>query len=214
MASTFVNYHLRCTNAHRVARIAEEIISTRAYVSPETDGWITICDETSQSLDPIELDRLAMEFSRRLETVLFTFLIPDIQVFAYHVFDNGDLLDEYNSTPELLGPVSDQARFRLAGHPSVILKHCRPGTALSEVQSILIRSQAGITGGFASSASAHDRAHRLAALLGIDHDHAIFSFEDLDTNLAPNAEQYTRIESRTFQRPLRRPIPRRLPPRG
>ena len=69
MASTFVNYHLRCTNASRVARIAEEIITTRAFVSPATDGWITVCDETSQSLDPIELDRLAMEFSRRLETL-------------------------------------------------------------------------------------------------------------------------------------------------
>jgi hypothetical protein len=214
MALTFINYHLRSTDGTAVTRIAEEIIHTRAFISPASGGWVTVCDESSQSLDPVEIDRLAMEFSRRLETALFTFLIPDIQVFAYHVFDTGDLIDEYNSTPELYGPISNEARFRLAGHPSIVLKHCRPGTLLSDVQSVLVRAQAGIAGGFASSASAHDRALRLATLLGIEHDHSIFSFEDLEANIAPHAEQYAKIESRTFQRPLRRTIPRRLPPKG
>jgi hypothetical protein len=213
MAITFINYHLRSADAAAVARIVRENITTCAFVSSCTDGWVTVCDETSESMEPSEIDRLATEFSRRLETILFTFLIPDSQVFAYHIFDNGDLIDEYNSTPELYGPISDEARSRLAGHPSVVLQHCRPGTQLVDIRSILIRAQAGTAGGFASTATAHDRAHRLAALLGINRARASYSFYDLEMNRVPG-EDFTKIEGTRYQqRPPRRPIPPRLPPR-
>jgi hypothetical protein len=214
MAITFVNYHLRANDAPAVARMAKEIISSRAFVSPATNRWVTVCDETSEAMDPAEIDRLATEFSKRLDTALFTFLIPDTQVFVYHLFNAGDLIDEYNSTPELDGPVTDETKARLAGRPSLVVQHCPPGTMLSAVQSVLVRSQAGMAGGFASSASAHDRAHRLADLLGIERVRATYSYYDLEMNRVSPSEQFTKVEGLRYQqRSPRRPIPPRLPPR-
>jgi hypothetical protein len=213
MAASFVNFHVKSEDAAAVARAAREIVYRRAMVSPSTNGWVTVCDETCESQETNEIDRLAREFSGRLQTALFTFLVPDYHVFAYYLFREGDLIDEYNSTPEQFGPIEEEALDRLAGKPSMVLRYCHNGATAADVKAILVRSQSGLTGGFGSSASALDRAHQLAGLLGIERARASINYFDLLRNRLQGGEEFTRVESNRLQRPLRKPIPPRIPPR-
>jgi len=120
MGLFFVNYHLKTTDNQAVETHLQELVSRRACVSPPKHGWVTVFDEASDSHDSAEIDRLARELSHRLQTVLIAFVVHDSQVFAYYLFDQGDLIDEYNSAPDYLShDLPEEARLRLAGQPAV-----------------------------------------------------------------------------------------------
>jgi hypothetical protein len=211
MGAFFVNYQIRCDDQAKVLTAIGELAQGRAYISPPKYGWVTVYDEISENQDAYEIGRLGSELSTKLETVVFAFLVNDSTMFVYYLFDNGDLLDEYNSNPP---PNHEHAeadqQVRFAGRPDILMNYCVPGTNRSDIEAALLRAESLVEGGFATSVHAEERLQALATALLMDELRASLGFIDFD-------HRRTRIpEGRDFQlidgRKLRRPSMRRIPP--
>jgi hypothetical protein len=83
MGVFFTNYQVHTKDAAACAKAIAEVIQARALVSDAKYGWISVYDETSESQDEHELERVAMELSSKLATEVFGFLLHDSDVFMY-----------------------------------------------------------------------------------------------------------------------------------
>jgi hypothetical protein len=211
MSASFVNYQIKAEDQAAVVAAASELVNGRAYISPSKTGWVTMYDENSEIQDAYEIGRLGSELSARLGTVVIAFLVQESSLFVYYLFDNGDLLDEYNSAPP---PASADAepdqKIRFTGRPEILLQYCAPGTNRSDLEIPLLRGDTLVEGGFASSVNAEERLHPLAAALRIDDLRIMLGFADFDRRKTTIADgsNFQKIDGRK----LRRSGPRRVPP--
>ncbi len=216
MRDSLVNYQIRSNDAASVARVAELVVAGRAYVSDVRGGWVTLYDQASQPNDFSQIDQMVGRLSAELSTVAFAFLVLSEDLFAYCLFDRGDLLDEFHSSPdESLGSLSDETRLRLGGHPKVILRQCRRGTQLADIEATLGWVKTGREGGFATAVSVGERLHHLATALGIDPVRATLGFDDFErlAGLLAELRGFEPIHGRRVSRSIRSVVPPRIPPR-
>lgn len=212
MASeTFVNFHVRSTDAAPVATAARELIQGRAYHTASVNGWVSLYDEVCERQDAYEIGRLAGELSARLSTAVLAFLVAEGSLFVYYLFQSGDLLDEYNSDP---APASEQAgvdpNHWFSGRPDVLAQFGPPGTDPARVGECLARAGVRREGGFASAVRADQRLRPLARLLAIDVARATTGFYEVDRK---RSGDFTRLDGRPLRNPFRGPVPPRVPPR-
>lgn len=213
MSEIAVSYHMKTNDAAAVVQAAKEIISSRAYVSPEKNGWVSLYDKLSETPDPREIDRIAHDLTVRITGGLFTFVLHD-GMFVYHLFDDGDLRDEYSSDPSYFGGlVSEEERKRWAGRPTVVAGYCAPGKQPADVEAALGRGHLLREGGFGAAVSAEARRRMMADLLGIDPARSILTFSSVEGKQATleDGDKFVRIDGKRAQPPWRGPIPPRMP---
>jgi hypothetical protein len=70
----------------------------QAFVAPSVDGYIVIFDKKADEREQA-LQSLAVDLSISFQNVAFAVLVHDGDVFAYWLYDVGQLLDNYNSAP-------------------------------------------------------------------------------------------------------------------
>jgi len=218
MGASFVNYHLRTSDADAVVHAAQERVAMRAYVSPaHHDGWVTLYDETSDTLGPSEVDRLSHDLSLALHVPLLAFLVDDSSLFAYYLFDDeGCLIDEYNSAPAMFAmPGSPDVHQRFAGQPVLLEQYCRPGADLVELHQTLSAGRNSVEGGFACTVPAEERVRQLAVLLGLHERRAMLGFNlfQMAPDTLHDARQFTLIHSRRRPRNPRNLVLPRIPPK-
>ena len=214
MGEFFVNYQIRSTDQSQVVAAAGELVQRRAYISPPANGWVTLYDENSDSQDAYEIGRIGSELSARLGTVVFAFIVHDSAMFLYYLFDNGDLLDEYNSTPPPNhAEAEEDQRNRFAGRPEILVNYCAPGTSRGDLEVALRRSDSLAEGGFASSVHAEERLHPLAKALQMDDLRTTLGFTDFDRRQIsiPQGPDFVKIDGRKMRRPSARRIPPPIP---
>jgi hypothetical protein len=214
MGVSFVNYQIRSNDQAAVVAAAGQLVQGRAFISPPLNNWVTLYDEASETQDAHEIGRVGSDLSTLLGSVVFAFIVSDSTLLVYYLFDNGDLLDEFHSTPV---PTSEHAdadqRFRFAGRPEILLNYCVPGTSRSDLEIPLMRSEALVEGGFASTVYAEERLHPLVKLLRMDDQRTTMGFIDFDRRHAAvsDARHYQRIDGRKFRRPVARRVPPPIP---
>ncbi|EAZ91816.1 hypothetical protein [Crocosphaera chwakensis] len=71
-----------------------------AYVSPTENDYTVVYDQKSEQ-DLKQLSDLANQISKDLTCLAFAILIYDESVFCYELYEQGKLLDEYNSNPDI-----------------------------------------------------------------------------------------------------------------
>src|SRR6188508_270909 len=104
MGSFFTNYQVRHENAGAVRDALVSIKrDVRAYISPAKNGWVTVYEEESDTQDDKVIRRIAMGLSRELSCGVFAFLVHDSDVLLYWLYRNGQIEDEFNSSPEYFG---------------------------------------------------------------------------------------------------------------
>ena len=212
MGAFFVNYQIKSNDQAKVVTAASELVQARAYVSPPKTGWITLYDEASDQQDAYQIGRLGSELSTKLETVVFAFIVNDSEMFLYYLFDNGDLLDEYNSTPPPTNEAADaDQKIRFAGRSEILINYCVPGTSRGDLEVILKRGESLAEGGFASSVYAEERLHPLASALQMDDLRTTLSYGDFDQQQAsiPQGRAFEKIDGKKSRRPT---SVRRIPP--
>jgi hypothetical protein len=216
MGAFFVNYQIRSTDQAAVADIAGQLVQIRGYVSPPKNGWVTLYDEASESQDAYEIGRVGSDLSAALNTAVFAFLVSDSTLFVYYLFENGDLNDEYHSTPVPTNAAAEaDQKNRFIGRPDLLLKYCLPGTTRSDVELPLLRGESLVEGGFASSMSAEERLHPLAAMLGMDDQRTSMGYIDFDRRWSsiPDGNLFQKIDGRKFNRTVKRRLPPNVPHR-
>ena len=216
MAASYVNYHVRSDDQAAVTAAAKGLVQGRAYLTPAGNGWVSLYDEISERQDAYEIGRLAGELSVLVSTAVFAFVVNADVLFVYYLFENGDLLDEYNSSP---APAAEAARVDpatwFAGRPELLVNYCAPGTGPQTLAGILARDDTRHESGFGSAVRAEQRLRPLAGALRIDIARAVRGFPDVDRRLSAitDGNRYVRLDGRPIKNPFRGPVPPRIPPR-
>lgn len=215
-SASFVNYQIRSEDSAAVAAAVSELIQARAYVSPAKSGWVSLYEEKSETQDAHEIGRLGMELSARLSTAVIAFLVSESTLFVYYIFENGDLVDEYHSTPPPNNALTEaDQRYRFMGRPDELLKFCAPGTQRQDIEQLLLRGDSLMEGGFAKSVNPEERLHPLATALQIDDLRIMLGFSAFDQlkNSIADGASFVKIDTRKIRRAATPRIPPRYPGR-
>ncbi len=214
MGSNFVNYQVKSVDAAAVVAAAGGLVQGRAYVSPVKNGWVTLYDERSETQDAYEIGRIGEELSLKLGTAVMAIVVNNSTLMVYYLFDNSDLLDEYNSSPPPINPAAEaDQHYRFAGRPEILLNYCPPGTQRSLIEKALHRGDALVEGGFATNIFAEERLRSLTAALRIDETRATAGFNDFERRYStfPESGQFTAVGGKPMKPLQIRRIPPQIP---
>jgi hypothetical protein len=98
MGSFYTNITLRTDRLDDVVEVLHDL-ERDAYVSQPQKGCLVVFDKECEEQDVDTIKRLASALSSRLKTPALGVLNHDDDILMYVLYDNGKLLDEYNSSP-------------------------------------------------------------------------------------------------------------------
>lgn len=82
----------------------EEILKAfrgrQAYISPTVDGNTVVYDEQCEEQSPAVLTDLSSKLSKELNCLVLIVLNHDDDILFYRLYNKGELVDEYCSSPE------------------------------------------------------------------------------------------------------------------
>lgn len=138
MGASFTNYQVLAKSASKIKKALEPLVKSRAYVSPEKNGWVTVYDESSDDQNEAVITHIATELSKSLVTTVLACLVHDSDIAAYWLYQSGALTDEFNSAPDYFGnEVDDKTRARLSGNSDVLLPLCVASTTREEIEAVI-----------------------------------------------------------------------------
>ena len=167
MGAFFTNCNVRTKDTAKCAKALASSISSRALMTDSKHGWITVYDAESESQNINILRHLANELSEKLKTVAIGILIHDSDILQYLVYENGKLVDQFDSKPDYSGPVSDAQKKEWRGHFSKLLPYAAKGTALSDFKRVAEKE----------CVFEEERVGEFSKLLGIDPSRAGTGFK-------------------------------------
>lgn len=185
MGSFVVNIHVRTDDCESVGRLLHEIDCRRIWIAGPHDDWVTIWEEQASEQNTDLIQEICRHVSRAMETTVIAFLVHDSDIFCYWLYEFGQLKDEYNSAPGYWGEDVDEES--LAGNRSILVKYCRPGTAIAQLDEILAQwTQEDLSQGrMPDFVFAEDRLRALAPLLGLSEHCANVDFRDIGRDIQP-----------------------------
>ena len=98
MGNFYTNVTVRGPDREQVVAAAEEL-GYCAFVSHTDAGLTVVCEERSDTQDPDVWRDVARQLSLKLRCPALAMLNHDDDVLIYALYQNGTLLDEYNSFP-------------------------------------------------------------------------------------------------------------------
>jgi ankyrin repeat protein len=165
MGVSFTNYQVRTRSVSRCAQAIEEIATSRALVTDQKNGWVTIYDEASDAQDIREIRSVAKCLSAKTSSSVLALLVHDSDVFLYLLYDHGRLVDQFDSHPGYFGAVSAAQRKKWSGHFARLAK-LAPRATTAAIREALT----------APRAFAEERASQFARLMGIERSRAVLGF--------------------------------------
>ena len=139
-------------------------------------GWTTLYEERASQQDEEWIRELAGELSRDLHVAAFAFMVHDSDIACYWLFDDGKLVDEYNSFPDYFNmDAAGEPSGPSGGRPDVLVRYCRTGVREKQLAAILTEDAT-----FAESV-----IEKLAKAVGIDPDRALGDFRHADDDEGP-----------------------------
>jgi hypothetical protein len=170
MGASFTNLHIRNASPPAICSTLLKLTPSRAYVSPPSNGWVTVYPEATEDQNEKTLCAFASGLSRTLKTDVLGVLVHHSDIAAYWLYRNGVLIDEFNSAPDHFGEyVDEQTRARLRGDTDVLLPLCVDGTTSAQLDEVLHPADGPPT-------FAEEIVTDLAKLLGIDDARASLGF--------------------------------------
>ena len=190
MGAFYGSVHVRAADAATVLPHVEYVAKTkraRFLVAPSLGGWVAVYPE-----DGGQDQRVGAALAKRIGGHVVWVSVHDDDVFAYAVWKDGKLLDEYNSCPDCFGKVTAAKRKRMAGDPSAFAE-LLPADATAE---------------FVKRALSGDAATQLEAFarhLGLPH--VLTSYDYLmngETEDVPEFSRFVHVPDRAAELTSRR----------
>jgi predicted transcriptional regulator len=117
MGGFYDSIHVRTDAYESIKDILKDFAKQKGYkfyLSPPINGWISFFP------DKYGDEQLADMLAKHLEFDFFRLLVHDDDVFCYWYYQDGNVMDEYNSCPDYFGEeVTEEERERLKGRPEV-----------------------------------------------------------------------------------------------
>jgi hypothetical protein len=98
MGNFYVNHTVRAPQ-DRVTTLLEREGHT-AFMSPTVNGYTVVCDRHCDDQDMSAIRSLGRKLSASLNSPVVAFLNHDDDVLCYWLFEEGELIDEFNSCPD------------------------------------------------------------------------------------------------------------------
>src|SRR5262245_6134532 len=169
------NVHFRTTDDKALAASLSRRGVTRYRVAPDKGGWTSLYEERASQQDDGWIRDLAGGLSRDLHVAAVAFLIHDSDIACYWLYDDGRLLDDFNSCPGYFDDDADGPGPRSGGRPDVLSRYCRAGVRQEDLAAILAEE----------ALFAETLIEKLAAALGIDPGRAIADYRHADDDGGP-----------------------------
>jgi len=174
MGAFFTNLQIRNASTQAICASLPKVTQSRAYVSPQANGWVTVYPEATEDQNEKTMCAIARGLSKTLKTDVLGFLVHDSDIAMYWLFHDGALTDEFNSAPDYFGEgVDGKTCARVRGNPDALLPLCVDGTSRAQLDEILHPPDGAPT-------FAEDIIIELAKLLGIDDTRASLGFNYFD----------------------------------
>jgi hypothetical protein len=167
MGAFFTNYHVRKVDAEACAKALTTLISSRALVTDSKNGWTTVYDEQSESQDDNVLHRLAKALSSKLKTTVIAMMVHDSDIFVYLIYENGKLVDQFDSKPDYFGPVSETQKKEWRGDFAKLLPYAKKKASAQDFKCVAEKKMV----------FEEERVGEFAQLLGIDPSRARTGFK-------------------------------------
>lgn len=135
MGNFYTNYTLRGPSQQAVVAA---LAGRSAFVTPAQDGCVVVFDEESDEQNTDVITGLASQLSRELSCAVLAVLNHDDDILWYQLFQNGELSDEYDSSPDYFEPLAEPSAP--AGGDAQKLCSAFGASAVAEVENILRRS--------------------------------------------------------------------------
>jgi hypothetical protein len=103
MGNTYVNYTLQGPSQQAVAAA---LTGRSAIVSPAKNGFVVVFDEESEQQSD-NISELGANLSKVLRCPVLAVFVYDDDILYYHLFKNGELIDEYDSAPDAFNEDAD-----------------------------------------------------------------------------------------------------------
>jgi len=158
MGGFYTNYTLRGPTQKAVATA---LAGRKAIVSPESCGCVVAYDEASDDQDLDAIASLASHLSGTLHCPVLAVIDHDDDILWYQLYENGELTDDYDSTPGYFDPNAQPSAP--AGGDAERLCQAFGASDLAAVEAVLRKSSFD-SGGYVF---AHERHADLVRALGI-----------------------------------------------
>jgi hypothetical protein len=135
MGNFYVNYTLRGPSPEAVAKALK---GRPAIVTPVSEECVVAFDEESDTQDQQVITELAAGLSQQLKCVVLAVMNHDDDILWYQLYVNGELDDEYNSSPEYFGD-ADEGEGPTGGDAGKLCAAFDSGDA-AEVERVLRKS--------------------------------------------------------------------------
>jgi hypothetical protein len=189
MGNFYTNIVVAGASQSAVARLLSE--SRRiAIVSPAIGGRVVVYDEECDTQDVVALSSLAATLSKQLNCPAWAALNHDDDIFAYELYLNGALVDEYDSTPNYFDP--SQPSEPTGGDAAKLAGAFGCEAAVATIEGVLRRSSYGDEG----YVLAAERHGDLARALGIPPEFVCLGYNYLEAGAVPEGlsiEQFVRV---------------------
>lgn len=104
MGNFYVNYTLRGPSQQAVA---DAFAERKAVIAPLHKGCVVAFDEKSDRQDTDLIGNLASCLSSRFQCPVLAILNHDDDILWYQLYENGELTDQYDSTPGYFDPAAE-----------------------------------------------------------------------------------------------------------
>src|SRR6266446_2655815 len=136
MGAFYGSVHIRTENSDVVQKALDDVAKEadcRFLLSPALNGWVSVFPNNGgQDL------QASGEIAKRLPYDIFHMIVHDDDVFAYHFYRDGRLLDQYNSRPDYFSKVSDEEKQKCRGRPELFQDLLRKPESLSQLKALLV----------------------------------------------------------------------------
>lgn len=187
MGAFVVNFHVQSSSKQQVTDRLREIGVEGAWISGPNGRWISFWDSLASRQDSMRIQQIAQPISQQFDAPVIAFLNHDSDFICYWLYDQGQLLDEYNSCPGYFDGDTSQEET-LAADCEVLKKYCGAATTSEELEEILrIWTQTeGLQGIGCSYVFAEDRLAALAPYLEIKPDLLYTDYGDIGRDVQPH----------------------------
>src|SRR5437879_5957950 len=132
-----VSMHFRTDDDPALSAALKRRKATQSRVLPAKNGWTTLYQERASEQDADRSRDLTSGLSKDLKVAAIAFMVHDSDITCYWLYENGKLLDEYNSWPDYFAEDSDGPPEPAGGQPAVLVRFCRDGVKESDLAAIL-----------------------------------------------------------------------------
>jgi hypothetical protein len=174
-----VSFHFKTANVGALAAALDRRKVRDRRLLPVHNGWCSLYEEKASQQDDARIRKLASGLSKDLQVPAIAFMVHDSDIACYWLYDNGVLLDEYNSCPDYFDNDGDGESTPSGGDAEVLVRFCRPGVSVEQLSEVLSTNVV----------FAEEIIQRLADALGIEIGRALADYRDSADGEGPDDEE-------------------------